>query len=129
MRVPLLHSQGLKSHQTKHPIQMLTIGASSSQIPSIFGRQWPTYHSAMQDGEDGDQGKRETYDNEDKFIDDSEIVELYSGDRHRPKIDGFFINRVSPFQQFPSLLQVSNVVTISLQGCGRPVDNCCHEHP
>ncbi len=48
----------------------------------------------MQDGEDGDLGKRETYDNDDTFIDDSEYVEYFSGDRHKPKYDGFFINRV-----------------------------------
>lgn len=49
----------------------------------------------LQDGEDGEQGKRDTYDNDDAFIDDSEYVEYFSGDRHKPKFDGFFINRVS----------------------------------
>ncbi|KAK9844907.1 hypothetical protein WJX74_008468 [Apatococcus lobatus] len=48
---------------------------------------------AASDGEDGEQGKRETYDNDDEFIDDSEYVEYFSGDRHKPKFDGFFINR------------------------------------
>ena len=48
----------------------------------------------LQDGEDGEQGKRDTYDNDDEFIDDSEYVEYFSGDRHKPKFDGFFINRV-----------------------------------
>lgn len=37
-------------------------------------------------------GLERRYDYEDKFIDDSEFVEYYAGDRRKAKHTGFFVN-------------------------------------
>ena len=41
-----------------------------------------------------DQQGNEAYDYDDEFIDDAEIMEMYNGDRRKPKQTGFYINVV-----------------------------------
>lgn len=38
--------------------------------------------------------QNEAYDYDDEFIDDAEIMEMYEGDRRKPKQTGFYINEV-----------------------------------
>lgn len=47
----------------------------------------------VEDAEDAG-NKEDNYDYEDPFIDDSEMVQIFEADKTKPKIRGFFINKV-----------------------------------
>jgi len=47
-------------------------------------------------GNDEDQGGfNDLYDMDDDWIDDTEVLDFYGGDRRKTKYSGFFINKVS----------------------------------
>ena len=48
-----------------------------------------------QEGESDASGHHsDYYENDDGFIDDTEVHEFFGGDWHKPKYSGFFINQV-----------------------------------
>ena len=59
--------------------------------------------------------QNEAYDYDDEFIDDAEIVEMYEGDRRKPKQTGFYINVVGcAWQHLHHCIQRSEKEGISL---------------
>ncbi|KAA6423337.1 MAG: hypothetical protein FRX49_06789 [Trebouxia sp. A1-2] len=86
-------------HKTAPALSMPTDKAQPFQVPvgrgggsNIFASVVERLEAGLADG-DSEGGNNEFAEYDDEFIDDSEFLEYYGGDWHKPKHSGFFINQ------------------------------------